>query len=136
MKSKGFLWVVVLAAILAYAWPASDPLSGVQTVALASPGSSASGIEPDILEGVEFALGKHKITIVSDPNQADAVIEIVPQGGDFNFSFDQEGLRGQASIRCLVRKSGQESVMFLNLRVDENGFQAEFVGRKFWEVWK
>lgn len=133
---RTLLWLVVFAAIAAVLWPAPDPLAGVQTVALSTSSSPAADLAPSVLSGFEVALGQHRIRIVSDRDQADAVIVVEPQSADLNFKLDQEGFRGSATIRCLVTKGDQQSVMFLNLAVDGSGVQAELVGRKFWEVWK
>jgi len=137
MKTKGFLILIVLIALaVAWLWPAPNPLDGVQTVALASSGGDPVALDAQVLDGFEVALGKHRIRLVSDPSQADALIVIEPQSADVSFSLDQEGFRGTASIRCLVSKDGQQSVMYFNLSIDENGVHGEMVGTKFWEVWK
>lgn len=129
---RTFFWLVVFAIMAAVLWPAPDPLAGVETVAL----STSSAPDADVLSGFEVALGQHRIRIVSDRAQADAVIIVEPQSADLNFKLDQEGFRGSATVRCLVTKGDQQTVMFLNLVVDDNGVHAELVGRKFWEVWK
>lgn len=131
-----FLWLVVFAIIAAVLWPAPDPLAGVQTVALSTSSAPETDLAPNVLSGFEVALGQHRIRIVSDRAQADAVIIVEPQSADVNLQFGQDGFRGSATIRCLITKGDQQSVMFLNLTVDDNGVQAELVGKKFWEVWK
>lgn len=135
MKSKGFLFLIVVIAVAAVIlWPAPDPLADVDTVAL----GSSDSFGDRVMDGFEVALGENrKIRIVANASEADAVITVEPQDGNLEFSFDSnEGFRGSASIRCLVTKDGETSVMFLNITVDENGVRSELVGRKFWEFWK
>lgn len=138
MKRKGTGLLILLVAVGALLlWPAPDPLADVDTVALTTTtGTDPSSLEKRVLDGFEVALGKHRIRIVSDRAQADAVIVIEPQSADVRFNIDQDGFRGSATIRCLVRKGGQESVMFLILTLNQDGLQAELIGRKVWEVWK
>ena len=133
---RTFFWLVVFAIVAAVLWPGPNPLAGVETVALFTSSAPDADLAPDVLSGFEVALGQHRIRIVSDRAQADAVIIVEPQSADLNFKLDQEGFRGSATIRCLVTKGNQQSVMFLNVTVGDNGVQAELVGRKFWEVWK
>lgn len=135
MKSKGFLFLIVAIAVAAVIlWPAPDPLADVETVAL----GRSDSFGDRVMDGFEVALGENrKIRIVANASEADAIITVEPQDGNVAFSFDSsEGFRGSASIRCLVTKNGETSVMFLNITVDENGVHSELVGRKFWEFWK
>ncbi len=137
MKKSFWPLILVVAIATLVFWPAPDPLADVDTVALATAsGGDPGGLEQRVLDGFEVALGKHRIRIVSDRAQADAVIVVEPQSADVRFNIDQEGFRGSATIRCLVRKGGEESVMFLVLTLTPDGLQAELIGRKFWEVWK
>lgn len=137
MKSKGF-WLLIILIVLgaAWLWPAPNPLDGVQTVVLAAPGGQPVALDAQVLDGLEIALGKHRIRIVSDRTQADAVIVIEPKSADVHFSLDKSGFQGAASIRCLVTKGDQQSVMYFNLSINENGVHGQLVGTKFWEVWK
>lgn len=136
MKKRTLINMLIVIVVAVFLWPAPDPLEGVESVALSTTDNSAVDFSSQILGGLEFALGKHQIRIVSDPNQADALLAIEAQNAQIDLNFDDEGFRGSATIRCLVKKNGQESVMFLHITVDENGVQAQLVGRKFWEIWK
>ncbi len=136
MKSKVFLLLVIVVAGVVL-WPAPDPLADVQTVALTSSDGSSNSFGERVMDGFEVALGENrKIKIVSSASQADAIITIEPQDGNIEFSIGSDGFHGSASIRCLVTKNGETSVMFLNITLDENGLKSEIVGRKFWEIWK
>jgi len=132
MKKFGYLaalLVVVAGAVVL--WPAADPLAGVETVAIADP-SGGESVQPEIFQGLEFALGRHRIRVVSDSTQADAVVRVEPQSAQVN--LDRQGFR--ATVRCLVTKDGQQYTMDLHVTVDSQGVSAELVQRRFWEVWK
>jgi hypothetical protein len=134
MKKSGVvvLIIAIVAAILVL-WPAPDPLKGVQAVAIGN-GSDASS---DIFSGLQIALGDHKITIVSDPAKADAVITLLDvKAGDLNFSINQSGAQGSLHLVCEVEKNGQHSRMDLYISYQNGATKAELVGRKFYEVWK
>ena len=125
--------VVVIAAAILVLWPAPDPLKGVQAVAVGN-GSDASS---EIFNGLQIALGDHKITIVSDPAKADAVITLLDvKAGDFNLSINSNGAKGSAHLVCEVEKNGQRSFMDLYITYQNGAAKAELVGRKFFEVWK
>jgi len=132
MKKLGY-WVALLVIVAGAVvfWPAADPLAGVETVAIADP-SGGQAVQSEIFQGLELALGKHRIRVVSDQAQADAVVRVEPQSAQVN--LDQQGFR--ATVRCLVTKDGQQYVMDLHVTVDAGGVSAELVQRRFWEVWK
>lgn len=136
MNAKGWIiiaGVLVVAVAIVLLWPASDPLAGVETVSIAGPDGQKLGLASEILEGLEIALDEHRIRIVANTSEADAIITLEPQAADIR--IDEAGFR--ASIRCLVtRENGQQQVMYLNVTVNEQGLRAKLETRKFWEFWK
>jgi len=127
------VWLVVLgvALLAALFWPTPDPFANVETVALASPEGRPLDLPGQVLDGLELALGERRIVIVSDPEQADAVITIEPQSAEIR--IDEQGLR--ARVRGLLTKDGQRYVLDLYVTLDEEGLRAKLVTKRPWELW-
>jgi len=97
--------VVLVAAAVVLLWPASDPLAHVQTVAVQMSGSSNttptdSSQKPPLVRGLEVALGDHHIRIVTDPEAADAVIDIEFDAADI---LGNLGASADGSISALTQ---------------------------------
>jgi hypothetical protein len=127
---------LLIAALIIFLWPAPDPLQGVETVALAGPGGDGPGLASEVLQGLEIALGEHRIRIVEDPSQADAVITVEHvELQEIEVRLGEDGF-ARAHAVLLITKDRQKYLMDLYVTLDETGLKARLVGRKFWEFWK
>jgi len=131
-----FVVVVILAVVVVALWPASDPLRGVETVAIAGASSEDLALPPEVLDGLEIVLDEHRIRIVPDSSQADAVITIERLDlQDLEIRLGRETYARLHAV-VLVSKEGREYTMDLYVTLDEEGLTAKLVGRKPWEFWK
>jgi hypothetical protein len=128
--------IALLAAAMVAFWPASDPLRGVETVAIAGPSGETSKLPPEVRGALEIVLDEHRIRIVPDRAQADAVITI--ERLDLQDLEIRLGEKSYASLHAvvLVSKEGREYPMDLYVTLGEEGLTAKLVGRKPWEFWK
>ncbi len=135
MNGKGWLivaGVLMVAALVVVLWP-SDPLAGVETVAIAGPDAMAPALTSKVFDGLEIALGERRIRIVANASEADAVITLEPQEADIR--INEQGFF--ARVRCLVtRDDGRQQVMYLYVTLDDQGLKARLESRKFFEFWK
>ncbi|MGB2983628.1 MAG: hypothetical protein WBC63_07205 [Candidatus Bipolaricaulia bacterium] len=137
----GVVGVVVVAVVVIVLWPASDPLAGVETVAVRV-GESPSSAGAVNFEGeLQVVLGERDIRIVTDEASADAVLELTDftiNLGDVEISLTEGGLRGRANAICTLRdvRNGKTHVMDFYVRFDRDGVRADLVPRKFWQIWK
>ena len=137
----GFLWVVIIAAIIIVLLPAPDPLAGVDTVAI------RVGDEPAAPQGVDFedelrlVLGDRDIRIVGGEASADVILSLEDFSfnlGDIEISLTEGRLRGRASAVCRVTdvETGETHILDFHLRLEDGEVSAELVPRKFWQFWK
>jgi hypothetical protein len=102
----------------------------VETVAIEAPSGGSGTVPPEILDGLEIVLHDRRIRIVSDPEEADAVITIVPE--EITITLRSEtGLEARA--RCLLTKDGERYRLELVVTLNEQGLNARLRTRRFWE---
>lgn len=136
MNRVGAFVVVILAVVVVALWPASDPLRGVETVAIAGPSGETSKLPPEVRGALEIVLDEHRIRIVPDRAQADAVITIERLDlQDLEIRLGEESYARLHAV-VLVSKEGREYTMDLYVTLDEEGLKAKLVGRRPWEFWK
>ena len=137
----GFLWVLIIAAVIIVLLPAADPLAGVETVAI------RVGNEPAAPQGVSFedelrvVLGTRDIRIVADESLADVILSLEDFSfnlGDIEISLTGGELRGRASAVCRVTdvETGESHVLDFALKIQNGTVSAELKPRKFWVFWK
>jgi hypothetical protein len=137
MRKWGMIIAIALlaAAIVAF-WPASDPLRGVETVAIAGPSGETAQLPPEVRGALEIVLDEHRIRIVQDRAQADAVITIERLDlQDLEIRLSEKSYARLHAV-VLVSKEGREYTMDLHVTLDEEGLRAKLVGRKPWEFWR
>ncbi|MBU0595307.1 hypothetical protein KJ567_01310 [Candidatus Bipolaricaulota bacterium] len=137
----GVLWVLIIAAVISVLLPASDPLAGVDTVAV------RVGSEPAAPQGISFedelrvVLGTRDIRIVADEASADVVLSLEDFSfnlGDIEISLTDGELRGRATAVCRVIdvETGASHVLDFTLRIQDGTVSAKLVPRKFRVFWK
>jgi len=137
----GFLWAIIIAAVIIVLLPAPDPLRGVETVAL------RVGDEPAAPQGLSFeeelrvVLGDRDIRIVTGESSADVILSLEDftfNLGDVEISLTDGDIRGRASAVCRLSdvSSGETHILDFHLRIENGTVTAELVPRKFWEFWK
>jgi hypothetical protein len=132
--------VVVVAVAVIVLWPATDPLAGVETVAVRV-GSEPATSGVDFESELHVALGGRDIRIVADEAVADIVLELtdfVVNLGDVQISLTEGSLRGRATALCKLTevRTGKVHVMDFVLTFEGDAVRAELLPRKFWEFWK
>lgn len=125
-----FLVIVGLAAGIVLFWPAPDPLKGVETVAIETPSGETVKLPPEVLDGLEIVLEGRQIRIVSDPEEADAVITLVPEEVTIRIS-SETGLEARALL--WLTKDGKRYRLTLTVTLNEQGLTARLVSKRFWE---
>jgi hypothetical protein len=131
---------VVVAVVVLFAWPAPDPFSGVDTVALRI-GDEASPSVVDFAGELQVVLGRRNLRIVSDERTADAVLALTTARlglGDIELALAGGKLSGRATAVCRVAnvRTGRAYVMDLVVTLRDGDVRANLVGRRFWEFWK
>ena len=137
----GLLWVLIIVAVIIVLLPATDPLAGVETVAV------RVGNEPAAPQGVSFedelrvVLGARDIRIVADESLADVILLLEDFSfslGDIEISLTGGELRGRASAVCRVTdvETGESHVLDFALKIQNGTVSAELKPRKFWVFWK
>lgn len=130
MVARWWFLVIGVAILVAGAlllWP-HDPLRGVETIAIAEAGPEGGppGIASRILDGLEIALEDHgNIRIVSDPDEADALLTLLLEEGEIRIS--SEGFR--AHVPCRLSRDGQQHMMDLYVRLDGHRLTARLEPR-------
>ena len=125
-----FLVIVGLAVGIVLFWPAPDPLKGVETVAIETPSGETVKLPPEVLDGLEIVLEGRQIRIVSDPEEADAVITLVPEEVTIRIS-SETGLEARALL--WLTKDGKRYRLTLTVTLNEQGLTAQLVSKRFWE---
>lgn len=135
--------VLVIGILVVVLWPSGDPLAGVETVAIQGPdwGQTPQGaiVQGPFLHGLEITLQDHKITIVGQRDQADAVLVVKDvRLGRIELVIGQDGFKGRASASCTLTdlRTGRERRMDFYLTVENGTVEARLVPQKFWQVWK
>jgi len=137
----GFLWILILAAVVVVLLPTPDPLADVETVAL------RVGDEPAAPQGVSFVeelrvvLGTRDIRIVADESSADVILSLEDFSfnlGDIEISLTDGELRGRASAVCRVTDmaTGEAHVLDFHLTIENGAVSARLIPRKFWQFWR
>lgn len=137
----GFLWILIIAAVIIVLMPSADPLAGVETVAV------RVGSEPAAPQGISFEdelrviLATRDIRIVSDESSADVILSIEDVSFDLGgivISLTDGELRGRASAVCRVTDlgTGETHVLDFTLRIQDGAVSAKLKPRKFWQFWK
>jgi len=137
------LAVVVVACVIVVLWPAGDPLAGVDSVAVTPPDWSAdpqgAAVRGPFLKGLEITLEDRNITIVSDPDAADAVLSVERvRLGRIDVRIDAGGISGRATATCILTdlRTGERHLMDFTLTVSNGEVRARLVPRRVWEIWK
>lgn len=139
--SIGSIAVVLVAILVIVLWPVSDPLAGVETVAV------RIGDEPSTSDGFDFeeelalVLSGRDIRIVSDESAADLVLSLDDfrvNLGDIEISLTDGTFRGKASAVCVVTdvRTGETHTMDFVIQIENGDVHAQLIGRKIWEFWK
>jgi len=132
--------LLAAAAVGVFLWPASDPLAGVERVAIrSSDWPTSGGIDWD--GELRVVLGDRDIRIVSDPSTADVILELTEFAlrlADVELSVRRGAIRGRASAVCTLTdvKTGEVHVMDFVVTVEDGVVRADLVPRRFWEFWK
>jgi hypothetical protein len=130
----------VVAVVVLFAWPAPDPWSGVDTVALRI-GDEASPSVVDFAGELRVILGRRNLRIVSDERTADVVLALTTARlglGNIDLALAGGKLSGRATAVCRVVnvRTGRAYVMDLVVTLRDGDVRANLVGRRFWELWK
>lgn len=144
MKSKwvlGPIGILVSVILVAVFWPAPDPLTGVETVALRVSDNSPSSQAFNFSEELSLVLSGRSIRIVADEASAQLVLSLDDfriNLGDIEISLTAGSLRGRASAICTVTdvRTGETHTMDFVIQIEDGDVRAELVGRKIWEFWK
>jgi hypothetical protein len=131
---------VVVAVAVLLAWPAPDPLAGVDTVALRI-GDEAVSPVVDFAGELRVVLGRRNLRIVSDERTADAVLALTNARlglGNIELALAGGKFSGRATAVCRVVnvRTGRAYVMDLVVTLRDGDVRANLVGRRFWEFWK
>lgn len=137
----GILLIMATAVVVMILWPASDPLAGVDSVAIRVRDDSASTHSFDFEAELGLVLSGRNIRVVSDEAAADLVLsldELRVNLGDIEISLTDGTLRGKASAVCIVTdvRTGETHTMDFTIQVENGDVRAALVGRKFWQFWK
>jgi len=141
VRIVGILGAIAVAIVVVVLWPAPDPLTGVETVAVRVGDAAQDPAGVDVEQELQIVLGDRNIRIVSDEATADVVLEVTDLTvnlGDVEISLSEAGFRGRVSALCTLRnvRTGRTHVMDFYVRFDQDGVKADLVARKFWHFWK
>ena len=137
----GFLWILIIAAVIIVLLPAPDPLAGVETVAVRVGDGPAAPQGVSFEEELRVVLGTRDIRIVADESSADVVLSLEDFSfnlGDIEISLTDGELRGRASAVCRVTdlSTGESHVLDFHVKIGNGAVSARLIPRKFWEFWK
>lgn len=145
MRRQTKLWMGVslmlaVGLVVALVWPAPNPFTDAQTVAIRS-SSSSSASSINFREELQLVLSGRDLRIVSDESAADLVVtldEVRVSLGSVEVTLSDGDLRGRASAVCIVTdvRSGRTYTMDFLVRFDTKGVHASLRGRRFWQFWK
>ncbi len=133
MRMKRWILIAVIVAVAAgivVLWPAPDPLQGVETVAISTPSGEGVKLPPEVFDGLEIVLNDRQIRIVSDPEEADALITLIPEEVTVRISRET-GLEVRALLQ--LTKDGKLYQLNLVVTLNEQGLTARLVSKRFWE---
>jgi hypothetical protein len=133
--------VVLAALVVIVLWPPSDPLAGVETVAVRVGDEQGPSGTVDFESELRVVLGDRDIRIVSDEAAADIVLlltDLRVHLGDIEISLTEGRLSGRASAECILTdvRTGEVHTMDFTLRIENGTVRAALVARRFWQFWK
>ena len=133
--------IVVTALLVVILWPTPDPLANVETVAIRPPDweRTDQALWAPFMDGLTVSLGAKDVRIVTDANEADAVLVVRDVRVDsVELRLDSGEIIGRMSATCALTelRTGRTRVMDFRLDLRNGTVRATLTPRKFWQFWK